>query len=117
MDDQVPARAGGRNARHLAQSIDKLLASGQVTEDEAARLRAGLEHGAQDEAVRDIRVRHAGAILADAVRDGRMTQEEADGYLQRLRAGEHSRSLRAHLRGFRRPSSPRAPGGERPEPS
>jgi polyhydroxyalkanoate synthesis regulator phasin len=102
MDDDGHAATGRANARHLTQSIDKLLASGQVTEEEAARLQAALEHGRRDEVVRDIRVRHAEAALAGAVQDGRMTQQEADGYLDRLRAGEHSRSLRAHLRGFRR---------------
>jgi polyhydroxyalkanoate synthesis regulator phasin len=102
MDDDGHAATGRANARHLTQSIDKLLASGQVTEEEAARLQAALEHGGRDEVVRDIRVRHAEAALAGAVQDGRMTQQEADGYLDRLRAGEHSRSLRVHLRGFRR---------------
>jgi hypothetical protein len=102
MDDDGHTATGRANARHLTQSIDKLLASGQVTEEEAARLQAALEHGRRDEVVRDIRVRHAEAALAGAVQDGRMTQQEADGYLDRLRAGEHSRSLRVHLRGFRR---------------
>jgi hypothetical protein len=110
MDDDGQARTGRANARHLTQSIDKLLASGQVTEEEAARLRAALEQGGRDVVVRDIRVRHAEAALAGAVQDGRMTQQEADGYLDRLRAGEHSRSLRAHLRGFRRPRGSRATG-------
>jgi len=106
MDDDGQARTGRANARHLTQSIDKLLASGQVTEEEAARLHAALEQGGRDAVVRDIRVRHAEAALAGAVQDGRTTQQEADGYLDRLRAGEHSRSLR----GFRRPRESRATG-------
>jgi hypothetical protein len=110
MDDDGHTDTGRANARHLTQSIDKLLASGQLTDEEAARLRAALAHGGRDEVVREIRVRHAEAALAGAVQDGRMTQHEADGYLDRLRAGEHSRSLRAHLRGFRRPRGPRATG-------
>jgi polyhydroxyalkanoate synthesis regulator phasin len=110
MDDDGHAGTGRANARHLTQSIDKLLASGQVTEEEAARLHAALQEGGRDAVVRDIRVRHAEAALAGAVQDGRMTQQEADGYLDRLRAGDHSRSLRAHLRGFRRPRGSRAAG-------
>jgi hypothetical protein len=108
MDNDGQARTGRANARHLPQSIDKLLASGQVTPEEAARLHAALAQGEREAVVRDIRVRHAEAALAGAVQDGRMTQQEADGYLDRLRAGEHSRSLRAHLRGFRRPRGSRA---------
>ena len=49
-----------------------------------------------------IRARHAEAVLAQAVSDGSLTQQEADGYLQRIRDGDHSPVLRADLRGLRR---------------
>lgn len=49
----------------------------------------------------DIRALHASERLDVAVAEGAMTREEADGILQRLRGGEHSRKLRSHLAQFR----------------
>jgi hypothetical protein len=95
-------------AGRLARSADKLLASGHITEDEASRLQAAGADGAE-EVERDIRVRHATAALNAAVEEGRMTAEEAEGYLRRLRSGEHSKSLRSHLRQFRRRPGPQDP--------
>jgi hypothetical protein len=86
-----------RRAR-LVQSLDRMVASGRVTEDEAARLRsAGGNVQAFDAVVREIRVRHATPKLVAAVQSGKMTQAEADSALEQLRAGEHSGSLRARL--------------------
>jgi hypothetical protein len=39
--------------------------------------------------------------MESAVTDGEMSQEEADGYLERLRNGEHPKGLRARLNGHR----------------
>jgi len=49
----------------------------------------------------DIRVRHAGGRVDAAVAEGAMSREEADAFLDRVRAGEHSRGLRSHLAQFR----------------
>jgi hypothetical protein len=85
----------------LIQSLDRMVASGRVTEDEAARLRAAEgDAEAFDAAAREIRVRHATPKLVAAVQGGKMTQGEADTVLEQLRAGEHSRSLRARLHGI-----------------
>jgi len=103
--NQNEGNAHEPQAGRLARSADKLLASGHITEEEASRLQAAGADGV--EAVeRDIRVRHATAALNEAVQEGRMTAEEADDYLRRLRSGEHSKSLRSHLQQFRRRPDP-----------
>jgi hypothetical protein len=90
--------------------VDKMVKSGRLTEDEADRLRAAGDLGAFDSVVRDIRVRHARATLNAALSEGRLTTEEADGLLQRLKNGEHSRSLRDRVRAVR----PKVRGGTPP---
>jgi hypothetical protein len=51
-----------------------------------------------------IRVRHATARLDAALASGRVTKDEADRFLARVRAGEHPAELRAELnRLVRRP--------------
>jgi polyhydroxyalkanoate synthesis regulator phasin len=82
----------------LLKQLDKMVASGRVTETEAAQLRAARDSDEFDQAARDIRVRHAREHLNAAVEGGQMTQQEANSHLEGLKRGEHSRSLRAHLR-------------------
>jgi predicted outer membrane protein len=97
----------------LEQRVEKMRASGRLSEQEAARLRAARGPAEFDEAVRDVRVRHAGARLEAAVADGTIARDEADALLERLRSGEHSRSLRARigaLRPGRAPDTGRAAG-------
>jgi hypothetical protein len=95
-EDQKEVR---RRAR-LIESLDRMVDSGRVTEDEAARLRSAEgDTQAFDAVAREIRVRHATPKLVAAVDGGTMTQAEADTALDQLRAGEHSRSLRARLHG------------------
>lgn len=91
----------------ILTQLDKMVASGRITEEEAARLRA--TEGTEDfrAAVGAVRARHAGTHLESAIADGEMTREEADTYLQRLQAGEHPKGLRARLRKHR-------PGRHRP---
>jgi hypothetical protein len=103
--------SSARRSRVLTQ-LAKLTASGRLTEEEATRLRAATGPREFDDAVRDISVRHASAAVAAAVADGRMSQDEADAVLDRLRSGEHSRSLRAYLAG-----STRTAGGAHDEAS
>jgi hypothetical protein len=82
----------------IMQQLDTMVASGRVTAEEAARLRAAEGTPEFERAVGAIRVRHAGAHLEAAVADGAMEKEEADGHLRRLRDGEHPEGLRARLR-------------------
>ncbi len=85
----------------LVGRLDQMVDSGRLTYEEAERLRAAGEQGEFDDVVRDIRVRHASTSFEAGVRNGSLTQGEADGFLERLRNGEHSRSLRAGLRDLR----------------
>ena len=101
MDDDLESETDSRRRQRLLQRLDQMVESGRVTDQEAQRLRAAGTPGRFDETVRDIRLRHAGARLNSAVADGTMHQEEADDLLERLRNGDHSRSLRARLRRLR----------------
>jgi polyhydroxyalkanoate synthesis regulator phasin len=85
----------------IIEQVDKMVRSGRITEEEAARLRATEGTADFDAAVGDIRARHAGTHMETAIADGEMSQGEADGYLQRLRDGEHPAGLRARLRKHR----------------
>jgi polyhydroxyalkanoate synthesis regulator phasin len=81
----------------IIKQIDKMVKSGRITEDEAARLRATEGSAAFDQAVGEIRARHAGAHMEESVTAGQMSQEEADGYVEQLKAGDHPKGLRSHL--------------------
>jgi polyhydroxyalkanoate synthesis regulator phasin len=82
----------------IIQQVDRMVASGRITETEAAQLRAAEGTPAFDVVVGTIRARHAGAHMEAAVAEGDMSQDEAEGYLERLRSGEHAKGLRARLR-------------------
>jgi polyhydroxyalkanoate synthesis regulator phasin len=82
----------------IMEQVDSMVASGRITEDEAARLRATQGTAAFDAAVGAIRARHAGAHMETAIARGEMGQEESEAYLERLRNGEHPEGLRARLR-------------------
>ncbi len=101
MDDDLEDTTDVTRRPRLMDRLDSMVDSGRVTGDEAARLRAAGGNDEFDGVVRDIRLRHARARLDTAVEGGSMTREEADGFIARLRAGEHPRSLRAHLGAFR----------------
>ncbi len=92
----------------IITQVDKMVASGRITEAEAERLRATEGTADFDAAIAGIRARHASAQMESAVGAGEMSQEEADRYLDRLRSGEHPEGLRARLRKHR----PRRHAGE-----
>ena len=85
----------------IIEQVEKMVRSGRITEEEAERLRATEGTADFDTAIGDIRARHAGVHMESAIAKGEMTQEEADGYLVRLRDGEHPEGLRARLRKHR----------------
>ena len=87
----------------IIKQLDKMVQTGRMTEDEAQRIRDAGGTPEFEEAVLNVRVRHASEQLDAAVADGEMTRAEADGQLQRLRDGEHPKGLRARLRMHRRP--------------
>jgi polyhydroxyalkanoate synthesis regulator phasin len=81
----------------ILQQVGKMVESGRITEEEAARLRATEGMAEFDAAVGVIRARHAGIHMESATASGEMSQEESEGYLERLRNGEHPKGLRARL--------------------
>lgn len=87
------------NEQRIIEQVDKMVASGRITAEEGERLRAAQGTDAFEEAVANVRARHAQAHTNSAVSDGRMSQAEADGLLERVRSGEHSRELRSHIKG------------------
>ena len=93
---------GFKNRARLLERLDHMVESGQVTPQEAAQLRAARSESEHEAAVVAIRARHAQSRLDAAVAAGQMTQADADTNLARIRAGEHPRGLRAHLRRFGR---------------
>ena len=97
MNESLENQLDWKSRDRLVGRLDQMVDSGRLTYDEAKRLRAAGEPGEFDDVVRDIRVRHAAASLGAAVAGGSLTQDEADGFLERLRSGDHSRSLRAGL--------------------
>jgi polyhydroxyalkanoate synthesis regulator phasin len=85
------------NADRIIKPLDKMVQTGQMTADEAQSIRNAEGTPAFEEALLDVRLRHAATRLDGAVADGEMTRDEADEQLQRLREGEHPKGLRARL--------------------
>lgn len=83
-----------------------MVRSGRLTDQEAERLRSARGQAEFDDVVRTIRVRHAGEKLRAGVADGSVTAQEDDGFLDRLKNGEHSGALRAQLSRLLHQNSP-----------
>ena len=92
------------NQQRIIEQLDAMVASGRVLEDEAVRLRACQGTDEFDAILVGIRARHAQVHTDAAVAGGTMDQEEAARYLERVRDGEHSRELRAHIKGQNAPN-------------
>lgn len=92
-----------QEAERLLRRIDKMAWTGRITGGEAERVRTATDPAKVDDAVREIRLRHAMERVERELRHGRMTQDEAEVVLQRLEAGEDPRTA-LDLR--RRQSSP-----------
>ena len=88
----------GKQAKRLLDRLDRMVATGRVTDAEAAAIRAADSPEAFDESVARVRTRHATPHLDAAVEEGSMTESDADAYRSRLARGEHPRGLRGHLR-------------------
>lgn len=91
--------------------LDSMLAAGRITAEEAARVRAAEDGAELESALMAIRLRHARERLRSAVDSGRMSQGEADLFLERVAQGEDPRSLRSLLHG-RNEREPRSTGGD-----
>lgn len=99
-DADTPAQ---RTPIQPPRRLDKLVASACLTQGEADRLQAASDSAQRDEVLTGIRVRHAAARLDAVVEAGRLSREEAERILERLRAGDHSPVLRAQLRRLEQP--------------
>jgi hypothetical protein len=89
----------------IVEQLDNMVAAGRVTSEEAARVRATAGTPEFHAALGAIRARHAQVHTDDGVAAGRLSREEADTALHRIRDGEHSADLRAHIRGTDRGSA------------
>jgi hypothetical protein len=89
----------------IIEQLDNMVAAGRITPDEAARVRATAGTAEFHAALGAIRARHAQIHAVDGVAAGRLSREEADAALHRVRDGEHSAELRAHIRGTDRGSA------------
>ena len=83
----------------IIEQLEKMVASGGITPGEAARLRAAAGTPDFDSAMGEIRACHAPVHADAAVAAGRLSREEADATLDRVRDGEHTAELRARIRG------------------
>ncbi|MEO7399067.1 MAG: hypothetical protein ABIW84_10925 [Ilumatobacteraceae bacterium] len=101
MDESIENQMDWKRRDRLIGRLDQMVDAGRLTEEEADWIRAAGEPREFDDVVRNIRVRHAWTSLNSAIADGSLTQDEADGFLERLRNGDHSSSLRARLRDLR----------------
>lgn len=82
----------------IIDQLEKMVASGRITPDEADRLRAATGTAEFDFVMGAIRARHAQAHTRAAVADGKMSQEAAHALLDSVRDGEHSAALRAQIK-------------------
>jgi polyhydroxyalkanoate synthesis regulator phasin len=85
-------------SERIIEQLDRMVAAGRITDEEAARLRATAGTPEFDAAMAAVRARHARAHTDAAVAEGRISTEEAEALLDRVRAGEHSAALRSRIR-------------------
>jgi hypothetical protein len=101
---------GGDQQRVLRQ-LDRMVAAGRVTAQEAERLRAARDAAGFEAVLGEIRARHAGPELEAAVQDGQLSGAEAEDLQHQIRRGDHPRGLRRRLHQWSKPHRP-PPGGE-----
>ena len=102
------------NAAQVLERVEKMVAVGRIGYEDAARLRAAAASGGLDEAVGEIRRKHAKARIDEALAAGRLSEQEAGVILERLERGENPRLLlRGARQGTARPAPGTAPGYER----
>jgi hypothetical protein len=77
--------------------VDKMLAAGRITADEAERIRAAATQGDVDQAVAEIRRRHALEWAATAVGDARLSDDEAADLVAAVERGESPKIIRRPL--------------------
>lgn len=106
--DDIESKLDPEKRKRIVENLDRTVASGRFTPDEAARLRAAADPAGFDGVILEVRTRHARTSVAAAVEAGQLSADEADAFLERLSSGEHSSGLHAELGKLRRgvPASP-----------
>jgi len=112
MNEDLGDSAHRRTDVDVTKRVDRMLAAGRITKEEADRLRSAADADELEALIRDVRSRHASARLDAEVAEGRMSADEAAAALQSLASGGHSR-----FRGFLRGLAGRGARGHRPAPS
>jgi hypothetical protein len=87
------------NHQRILEQLDRMVASGRITSEEANRSRGADGTTEFDAVMTDIRARHAQAHTDVAVAAGTMRPEDAAAALEPVRQGDHSADLRRHIRG------------------
>jgi|SRR5215204_701220 len=95
-DDSIAAEAPAA----LHPRLDRMLARGRITPEEANRVRDAKDQAEQHAALTAIRTRHARDRVAAAMAEGRIQADEADEVLQRLAEGEDPKAVRRLLHGM-----------------
>ena len=83
----------------IIDQLDRMVASGRITTEEAACLRAAAGTPEFDAVMATIRARHARVHTDAAVAAGTMSPQDAEASLERVRDGDRSSELRRHIRG------------------
>jgi polyhydroxyalkanoate synthesis regulator phasin len=83
----------------VIEQLDRMVASGRITAEEADRLRATAGTTEFDAVMTTIRARHAQAHTDAAVAAGDMSAEEAAAAPAQVREGDHSTGVRRRIRG------------------
>src|SRR6266540_3597740 len=94
----------------LLERLNSMVEADRLTEEEAARLRGATDANEFDDAIRNVRSRHAIEWIDEAVGDGRLTEEDADAFRKRLRNGEDPTFVR-RLRRSKAARHPRSTRG------
>lgn len=87
------------NHQRILEQLDRMVASGRITPEEANRLRGAAGTTEFDAVMTNIRARHAQAHTDAAVAAGTMSPEDAAAALASVRQGNHSADLRRRIRG------------------
>jgi len=80
-----------QDAESIRTRVTKMAKAGRVTAEEADRVSSAANAEELERAVGEIRARHARVRLDTDVAEGRMTESEADLFIERLKRGEDPR--------------------------
>jgi hypothetical protein len=106
MVDEAGRTWPGEEQQRVLRQLDRMVAAGRVTTQEAERLRRAQDAADLESVMGEIRARHAGPDLEAAVQAGQLTGAEADDLKHRIRRGDHPRGLRGQLRQWAKPHRP-----------